>query len=224
MNTLLHQPNLFNSYVSLDGALWWNDQKVVKEAATLLPAHQYKGKRLFVAMANRLERGVDTLSVQQDTSAATALLRSNLTFVKELSKNKRNGLGFHYKFYENDNHASVRLIGEYDALRFIYDFYKLKIYDSELKNPNFDLEALLVTHYKKVSEQMGYVIKPSESQVNSLGYQMLGAKQFKKAERLFKLNVANNAGSANCYDSLGDYYLEIRNKTKAIECFKKPWL
>jgi predicted alpha/beta superfamily hydrolase len=221
VNTLLHNPNLFNSYVSLDGALWWKDQTVVKEAKTILPTHKYKGKKLFVAMANRLERGVDTLSVQKDTSSTTALVRSNLNFIKELGKNKRNELGFKYKFYEDDNHSSVRLIGEYDALRFIYDFYKLKIYDSELKNPDFNLEGLLVAHYKKVSEQMGYTIKPAESEVNNLGYQMLRTKQFKKAETLFKINVANNPGSANCYDSLGDFYLGTGVKPKAIECFKK---
>ena len=221
VNTLLHHPNLFNSYASLDGALWWKDHQVVKEAETILPAQKYNGKRLFVAMANRLEKGADTLSVQKDTSPSTDLLRSNLEFVHALSKNKGNGLGFKYKFYENDDHPSVRLIGEYDALRFIYDFYKLKIYASELKNPDFDLASLLVTHSKKVSEQMGYTIKPSENQVNNLGYDMLRAKQFKKAEKLFELNVANNPGSANCHDSIGDFYLETGNKMKAIECFKK---
>ncbi|GAB3241510.1 hypothetical protein GCM10027346_37070 [Hymenobacter seoulensis] len=221
VNTLLHQPNLFNSYVSLDGALWWKDQQVVKEAKTLLAARQYRGKKLYVAMANRLERGMDTVSVRQDTSASTALIRSNLNLLHELSQNKGNGLRFASKFYANDNHASVRLIGEYDALRFIYDFYKFKIYDSELKNPEVDLKALLVTHYQQVSKEMGYVIKPSESEVNSLGYTMLRSKQFKKAERLFKLNVANNPGSANCYDSLGDFYLATGNKTEAIENFKK---
>ncbi|WP_208173733.1 alpha/beta hydrolase-fold protein [Hymenobacter negativus] len=221
VNTLLHNPNLFNSYVSLDGALWWNDQKVVKEAQVILPAHKYKGKKLFMAMANRLERGMDTLSVQKDTSSSTELMRSNIAFIKELAKNKTNELGFKYRYYEDDNHSSVKLIGEYDALRFVYGFYKLKIYDSELKNPDFNLESLLVTHYKKVSEQMGYTVKPDETQVNNLGYQMLRTKQFKKAENLFKLNVANNPGSANCYDSLGDFYLGAGIKTKAVECFKK---
>jgi predicted alpha/beta superfamily hydrolase len=221
VNTLLHNPNLFNAYVSLDGALWWREQQVVKEAKTILPAHAYAGKKLFMAMANRMERGVDTLSVQKDTSSSTDLIRSNLNFIKELVRNKKNGLNFQYKLYENDDHGSVRLIGEYDALRFIFWFYKLKIYDSELRNPNFDLESLLVTHYKRVSEQMGYSVKPSESQVNNLGYQMLRTKQLKKSEALFKLNVANNPGSANCYDSLGDFYLETGNKAKAIECFEK---
>lgn len=221
MNTFVHKPNLFNSYVSLDGSLWWDNKKIVKEAKTILPTQNYKGKTLFMAMANRLEKGVDTLSVQKDTSRPTGLIRSNLEFIKDLSKIKKNQLRFKYKFYEDDNHPSVRLIGEYDALRFIFDFYKLKIYDSELKDPNFKLDSILVAHYKNVSEHMGYTINPDESQVNNLGYQMLGAKQFTKAETLFKLNIANNPNSGNCYDSLGDLYLETGDKTKAIESFKK---
>ncbi|MCD0466095.1 alpha/beta hydrolase-fold protein [Flavobacterium sp. ENC] len=221
MNTFLHNPKLFNSYVSLDASLWWNNQQVVKEAKTILPTQNYKGKTLYIGMANRLERGVDTLSVQKDTSSTTGLIRSNLQFIKEQSKNKKNQLRFKYKFYEDDNHPSVRLIGEYDALRFIFEFYKLKIYDSELKNPDFKLDSLLVAHYKNVSENMGYIVKPGESQINNLGYQMMGAKQLAKAETLFKLNTTNYPESANCYDSLGDLYLEKGDKAKAIETFKK---
>jgi len=221
MNTFLHNPKLFNSYVSLDASLWWDNQRVVKEAKTILPTQNYKGKTLYMAMANRLERGVDTVSVQKDTSGTTGLIRSNLAFIKEQSKNKKNQLRFKYKFYEDDNHPSVRLIGEYDALRFIFEFYKLKIYDSELKNPDFKLDSLLVAHYKNVSENMGYIVKPGENQINNLGYQMMGAKQLAKAETLFKLNTTNYPESANCYDSLGDLYLEKGDKAKAIETFKK---
>lgn len=221
MNAFLHQPNLFNSYVSLDGSLWWDNNKIVKEAKDILPTQNYKGKTLFIAMANRMERGVDTLSVQKDTSGSTTLIRSNLEFIKDVSKNKKNQLRFKYKYYEDDNHPSVRLIGEYDALRFIFDFYKLKIYESEINNPDFKLDSLLVSHYKNVSGKMGYNIKPDESQINNLGYKMISTKQFKKAETLFKLNIANNPDSGNCYDSIGDLYLETGDKASAIESFKK---
>lgn len=44
MNTFLHNPKLFNSYVSLDASLWWDNQKVVKEAKTILPTQNYKEK------------------------------------------------------------------------------------------------------------------------------------------------------------------------------------
>jgi predicted alpha/beta superfamily hydrolase len=221
MNALIHQPNLFNAYVSLDGALWWDNQKIVKEAKPALANNNYKGKTLFIAMANRMERGVDTLAVQKDTNGNTLLIRSNLELVKDVLKNKKNKLRFRHKYYEDDNHGSVRLIGEYDALRFIFEFYKLKIYDSEMKDPNFNLDALIVAHYKNVSEEMGYVVKPDESQINNFGYATMRQSQFNRAENLFKLNIANYPESANCYDSMGDLYLAKGDKLKAIENFKK---
>ena len=221
INTLLHHPALFNAYVSLDASLWWNNKKVVEEARTILPSQDYKGKSLFIAMANRLEKGMDTTTVQQDTSGSTDLIRSNLEFIKLLNRDKKNQLRYSYQFYEDDDHPSVRLIGEYDALRFIFSFYKLKIYDSELNNPDFKVDSRLTEHYKKVSENMGYLVKPGESQVNRLGYQLLGKKQYKQAENLFKLNVSNYPSSGNCYDSLGDLYLETGDKPRAIAAFKK---
>jgi len=221
VNTLIHHPNLFNAYVSLDGALWWNDQQIVKEAKMTLENTNYKGKTLFMALANRMEKGMDTLTVQKDNTEGTELIRSNLKFIKDVFKNKTNQLRFQHKYYENDDHSSVRLIGEYDALRFIFDYYKLKIYNSELNDPNFNLDSLLVRHYNNVSEQIGYLIKPGESQVNGLGYYMLSLKQFNRAEALFKLNIANYPETANCYDSLGDFYLAKGDKLKAIESFKK---
>src|SRR5664279_638973 len=36
INTLIHRPDLFNAYVSLDGALWWNDQQAVKDGKMAL--------------------------------------------------------------------------------------------------------------------------------------------------------------------------------------------
>jgi hypothetical protein len=72
-----------------------------------------------------------------------------------------------------------------------------------------------------VSEQLGYRVKPDESQVNSLGYRMMNQKQFDKAEALFKLNIANYPETANCYDGLGDLYLAKGDKINAIASFKK---
>ena len=221
MNTLIHHPDLFNTYISLDGALWWNNQRIVTDAKIILANQHYKGKTLFMALANRMERGMDTLAVQKDTTEGTELIRSNLEFIAAIFKNKTNQLRFQHKFYENDDHSSVRLIGEYDALRFIFDYYKLKIYNSELNDPDFKLDSLLVTHYNNISKQIGYLVKPDESQTNGLAYYMLSQKQFIKAEALFKLNIANYPETANCYDGLGDLYLAKGDKVKAIESFKK---
>ncbi|MCW3093794.1 MAG: hypothetical protein JWP81_4863 [Ferruginibacter sp.] len=90
VNTLIHHPYLFNAYVSLDGALWWNDQQIVKDAKVTLANKNYKGKTLFMALANRMEKGMDTLQVQKDTTEGTELLRSNLEFIKDIFKTKTN--------------------------------------------------------------------------------------------------------------------------------------
>ncbi|MCC7025918.1 MAG: alpha/beta hydrolase [Saprospiraceae bacterium] len=221
VNTLMYHPELFNAYVSLDGALWWNNQHIVTEAKMILTNKNYSGKTLYMALANRMERGMDTLLVQKDTTEGTELIRSNLEFIKDIFKNKTNQLQFQHKYYENDDHSSVRLIGEYDALRFIFDYYKLKIYNSELEDPNFKLDSLFITHYHQVSERIGFLIKPDENQVNGLGYYMMSQKQFIKAEALFKLNIANYPETANCYDGLGDLYLAKGEPLNAIESFKK---
>jgi uncharacterized protein len=46
-------------------------------------------------------------------------------------------------------------------------------------------------------------------------------KQYTKAGGFFKLNVDNYPNSANVYDSYGDYFSAVGDKTKAIEQFKK---
>ena len=57
--------------------------------------------------------------------------------------------------------------------------------------------------------------------INSMGYQALASKQYAKAAYFFKLNVTNYPESFNVFDSLGDYYDGVADKTHAIENYEK---
>ena len=59
------------------------------------------------------------------------------------------------------------------------------------------------------------------NQLNALGYQMLNSKDYERALKYFKMNVANNPTVANVYDSLGDGYKAIGDKKSAIDSYKK---
>ena len=57
--------------------------------------------------------------------------------------------------------------------------------------------------------------------MNGMGSQALERKQYKKAERFFKYNVANYPESGNVYDSMGDFYEAVEDKANAIKNFQK---
>ncbi|WP_456442797.1 DUF2911 domain-containing protein, partial [Psychroserpens sp.] len=59
------------------------------------------------------------------------------------------------------------------------------------------------------------------NQLNALGYQMLGAKDYERALGYFKKAVEMDPNNPNVYDSLGEAYKAIGNKKEAIKQFKK---
>ena len=59
------------------------------------------------------------------------------------------------------------------------------------------------------------------NQLNALGYQMIGAKDYDRALQYFKQNVKNNPDNANVHDSLGECYKTMGDKKNAIKYLKK---
>jgi tetratricopeptide (TPR) repeat protein len=60
-----------------------------------------------------------------------------------------------------------------------------------------------------------------EAELNSLGYALLGNKNFKDAIRVFQLNVEAYPQSGNVYDSLAEAYLDNGDKELAIANYQK---
>jgi tetratricopeptide (TPR) repeat protein len=60
-----------------------------------------------------------------------------------------------------------------------------------------------------------------ENEVNSLGYQLLQARQFKQAIRIFQLNVEAYPQSANTWDSLAEAYMDDGDKAQAIANYQR---
>ncbi len=60
-----------------------------------------------------------------------------------------------------------------------------------------------------------------ESELNTLGYQLIRAKKFKEAIRIFQLNIETYPQSSNVYDSLGEAYMDDGDKAQAIVNYRK---
>lgn len=223
MNTLIEKPELFNSYVAIDPSMWWDNNKLLNKIKETQLDGKYRNKKLFLAIANTMREGMDTLNVQKDTTRMTKSIRANLDLNTLLKKDTQKHLLYKGKYYEKEDHGSVPLVAEYDALRFIFDFFQLKLdIQDDFLNRDSDILAKVENHYLRLSKEFGRAYKPDEAFINELGYLfMIRLKQFDRAEQFFKLNVKNYPESFNAYDSLGDLYSTIGKKEKAIENYNK---
>lgn len=221
INTLFNEPELFNSYVAIDPSMWWDNQKTLKEAKIILKNKKFDNRRLFLALANNMDKGMDTSSVRKDLSRRTLSIRTLLEFSDMLKSASTNHLDYRTKYYENESHGSVPLIATYDALHYIFDFYNLPLTKKDYADTSMNLAYRIADHYKTISDKMGYIINPSENLINTLGYSALAMNNLRQAEYFFSLNINNYPDSYNAIDSMGDYYLAAGNKKQASEMFKK---
>jgi cytochrome c-type biogenesis protein CcmH/NrfG len=61
----------------------------------------------------------------------------------------------------------------------------------------------------------------TEDEVNNFAYQLLDEGRYDAAIPLLQRNAADNPGSANVYDSLGEAYMMAGQKNRAAENFRK---
>lgn len=221
MNTLVHKPKLFNSYVAIDPSMSWDNKRLLNEIRNIELDKRFNNKSLFLGIANTMNKGMDTLKVQKDTTKSTKHIRAILELNSLLKKGTLNNVSFKSKYYQEENHGSVPLIAEYDALHYIFDFYQMKINKEVLMNPENDILGIVQNYYKRLSEMFGREIMPEQYQVDDIGQQLMDMEQLNKAEQLFKLNVSNYPKNAYLYNRLGDCYVALGDKKKAIENFKK---
>lgn len=220
IDALFNHTDLFNAYIAIDPSLWWDNQNWIKPYESSLPARSFKNVSLFIAAANNIPANMDTTTVMKDTSDLTVLTRSVLQFVHNLRNGKPDGLRWGYQFYPDERHGTVELNAEYNALRYLFDYYSFstRIFAG---HPDWDVDSVLEAHYRLVSAKLGYKVLPSESMINNLAYSCLGQHNLGEAYNLFKRNTENHPKSSNAWDSLGDYYDAVGEKQNAINAYSR---
>lgn len=81
--------------------------------------------------------------------------------------------------------------------------------------------AQAISEYRKLKLAQPEAYNFGEGQLNSLGYQLLAENKIVDAIKIFELNVKEFPKYANGFDSLGDAYLKVDEKQKAIEAWEK---
>ncbi|MBC8153042.1 MAG: alpha/beta hydrolase [Bacteroidetes bacterium] len=182
VNTFLTQPALFNAYIAVSPALWWDKQAVPLLAQTALQKPIRKPTFFFVTLCPD-----DSPVLQQSTRRIHDLL----------ARRTSDSLTWAYRFIPDETHNSVVHLGLYTALKALY---------KDWQPPQIDNLVSLETHYRRLSIHYGYPITVPEEQFNSLGYQLLFSGKADAAIAVFVRNTLRFPDSSNAHDSLGDAY------------------
>lgn len=226
INILLKHTQVFNAYAAIDPSMFYDNDNLLKQAPAILKLKKFDGKKLFLGFANTMPPGMDTVQVKKDTSEISHHIRSIMKLADNLSVNKANNLLWAKKYYPDDDHNSVPFNAEYDALRFIFKnnrFPKNQPYNQYFNKQYsaVQLRQMIDKHYKQMSAERGYAVRPPEAEMNGVGYAFLQQKDYEKAAMFFQVNIDNYPKNFNVYDSMGDYYLAREDKANAEKYFKK---
>jgi len=103
VETFLNEPAMFDTYIAFDPSLWWNNGKLVADAAALLKGRNLKGKSLYIATSSNA--GLADLASRMDTGIKS----SNVT-----------SLDWHYTALPDETHATIYHPAALQAFRLLF--------------------------------------------------------------------------------------------------------
>ncbi len=227
--SLVHHPHLFSNYIAIDPSLDWDNQKLLKEAQSILPSNDYKGKSLFMSLNGQLNMQDPTVTianVMQDTSDFTLFPRSNIAFSNIVKQNKQNGLALEWKFYPRDLHGTIAFPSIMDGLISVFQWYQMEN-TSKFNSPETskeELSEIIKYRAKKLKTYFKYSVPPyPEDLLNMLGYMSLDMEQPEKSKMFFNFDIEFYPNSPNAYDSMADYYERNGDTANALKYVTKAF-
>ncbi|MBC7896332.1 MAG: tetratricopeptide repeat protein [Cytophagaceae bacterium] len=205
INALYTIPETFNAYVAIDPSLWWDNTSLLRKAKAYVGSTKLDQKALYVAQAN---------TINADDTTSNTHFWAITQFNQVLRTYNKSGLRYAFRYYDGDDHGSVPLISEYDALRFIFDGYKLDL-PRMLASPRS-----LPEHFRNVSAKLGTTFAPSERLLQTYA-QIALSQDSTKAMEFLKIATEIYPQSYRNYDRLGALAAARGDKAKAKEYFEK---
>lgn len=199
MNTFLKHTQSFNAYIALDPSFDWDSKKLITEADAILSKNSFEKTILFLG-------------------GSSLCLESNAEFEALLNTHKPKGLKWKCQYYKDDSHGSVPLIGFYDGLRLIFDYYK---------RPSFKVitdesATTLASHYENITKELGYIVSPPQDLLLGLAWRCKTLeKEFERALKFLQLAEQYYPQSPDVHFSLAEYYNDTGDNEKAVMYMEK---
>ena len=223
INAALKKPTLFNNYIAISPALWWEDSAINKVARNIYESKSSTKANVYVSLANEKGMGVEK-------------------FLKLV------GPEFQFKQFENENHNSVGAPTYKWALKDIFKIWKVdKTYFDSSKE--FEEYRDKVSSYYKLSLPVAdgvlyntviYILKDKEEElakvkeivdnsypnskpylISLLASNYIKSKNYEQARKLIVKGLNENPDSFELYEKLAEVDLGQEDMKQFKEDFQK---
>jgi len=207
VHSMATRPHLFQAHFAYSPSLYWDNELVLKKAVKFLKEVNTYQNYLYINIGNEGIVGDDR---------GVAMLNGVLSLKALLNKQAPKDFWFRADVFEQENHQTTPVIGQFHAYRSLYPDWILP-----WKSSGNDLAAI-EEHYNRLTKRYGYHVKPLKYQINDAGYmQLIEKKNVEEAVKLFEFNVKNHPECGNCYDSLADGYEQQGKLDEALSLLNK---
>lgn len=204
--TYLNRSHLFNAFIAMDPALYWNHFLCEQMLQSLPNSSPNFNNKLYVSSAHNAPPGEPDI---------TPFRKSQDSFFEELQKKKVSNTT--HEYFEEENHLTLPFRSLYAGLFYIFSDYYL------FNNPDFTEDVSFIQeHYNKASQLYGIKFLPPEGLMEMIGNYFLKDKnEYAKSAEFFKVNTSNYPSSFKAYENLGRAFKALGNKEQAISNFNK---
>lgn len=174
LNHMLNGTVDIQAYIVHDPSIWW-DKEVMLQRFQQVKDKDFNNTILFLTQVGETE----------NKGHLTSHYSGIQKFNHYLNTEPFAHLDYQYKQYEDEDHGSIPMIGNLDALRYIFKDMRINIKEIP-KNPN-----LVKEQYAKLSHSLNYEIKPSKPYLESI------------------LNYLKRSASSNAIEEFKNYIWSI---------------
>lgn len=206
-HTLLTRPEAFDAYVSISPSLWWDNERVVRQATAAFAAHQDMKGSLYMTMGN--EGGM--------------MLAGAWGFTRALETNAPDSLTWTWKHMPAEDHGSVPHRSLYDGLEWVFDDWHLPGVSQLLIAGGDDGLRRVDDHFAGLSERYGYTVTAPQRSLQQIGRYLLRQEQFDNALRVLQYASITYPESASVYHDIGETYEARCELSSAVEAYTKAY-
>ena len=193
--TFIEEPNLFDAYIIMSPAFWWNKEELTLKLKSFLSSNPALEKVLYFGIGAKDGRGM-----KQE-------LRR---FVAEIERSRQHKLRWLHEEFDREGHMSAPLLTNYYALKFIFSDMQLP---KDIRH-NYSDSGFLA-HEAGITKKYGESARQTQEVYVRLAMRLIKQKNYNGAITVLQRNA--QAYEANKYPQNYVWLAEAFEKNEDLE-------